>query len=239
MCSSYTLDHTKEEGHEGDINWHCAANLVAGSLRFETFKTEKQPQPPDLQVSDRFRQISSKCLHLAPGELEVFTASTLKDPIKIRSTSRIEVILYLLVYLFSFQSTQACNMFELCYLAVYVLGETTLLADITNKFLSCRKVNKRWREVLSPLLNSIPAGPSWFLTHSSLCRDSQYKRNRNKCESIEWVCVNSVRVDIMSVWVCDSRYNEWNNPCSNRARGYININVLHVVFSSQLERFPW
>ena len=105
ICNSYTQTHGPEEGHEGDSNWHCASNLVAGSLRFKTFKTEKQSNLPDLQVSDRFRQITSKWLHLAPGELELLTASTLKDPMKIRSTSRIEVILYLLVYPFSFQST--------------------------------------------------------------------------------------------------------------------------------------
>lgn len=70
---------------------------------------KKQPNASDLQVSGRFRQITSKWLRLAPGELELLTASTLKDPVKIRSTSRIEVVLYLLVYPFPFSSTQACN----------------------------------------------------------------------------------------------------------------------------------
>lgn len=35
-----------------------------------------------------------------------------------------------------------------------------------------------------------------------------------------------------------SRNNKWSNTCSNRARGPININVLRIVFSLQLERLP-
>lgn len=119
---------------------------------------KKQPNASDLQVSGRFRQITSKWLRLAPGELELLTASTLKDPVKIRSTSRIEVVLCLLVYPFPFPSTQACNKRKYVWIVLScclcIRGNHTS-CNTRNKFLSHRKVNKRLREVLSSLLNSI------------------------------------------------------------------------------------
>lgn len=157
---------------------------------------KKQPNASDLQVSGRFRQITSKWLRLAPGELELLTASTLKDPVKIRSTSRIEVVLYLLVYPFPFSSTQACNKRKYVWIVLScclcIRGNHTS-CNTRNKFLSHRKVNKRLREPLIPA-QLHPEGLLWLLTHSSLYRDSQDKRNRNKCKSIKWVWVS--RVDI-------------------------------------------
>lgn len=133
---------------------------------------KEKPNPTDLQVSDKFSQITSKWLNLVPGKLEFLRTSNFKD-------------LQVLLWMFSttclsisfpkYLGMQWEKTALSCAILLFVYqGKPHCLQSTRNNFLSFKKANKRWRSPLIPAWLHCGYKPikSKFSIHSSLCKDS-------------------------------------------------------------------